>query len=134
MCNVYLQKNRVVNGVLFGLGVQWRYRSAPFSPWGLPWVLPGFVPRITCSTARGIAVSTETLRIAASLPWPAAPAWRDRRTLAWVLLLCIGQVALWGQGIGLNYQSPDIDSAEQFVWAFSMENGYWKHPPRRVAR
>ena len=22
-----------------------------------------------------------------------------------------------------------IDSAEQFVWAFSLENGYWKHPP-----
>ena len=74
-------------------------------------------------------MSTETLRIAASLPWPAAPVWRDRRTLAWVLLLCIGQVVLWGLGIGLNYQSPEIDSAEQFVWAFSMENGYWKHPP-----
>ena len=74
-------------------------------------------------------MSTRTLRIAAPSPWPAAPAWRDRRTLAWVALLCIGQVALWGLSIGLNYQSPEIDSAEQFVWAFSMENGYWKLPP-----
>ena len=61
--------------------------------------------------------------------WPTVPAWRDRRALAWVVLLCVGQVLLWGLGIGLNYQSPEIDSAEQFVWAFSMESGYWKHPP-----
>ncbi len=47
----------------------------------------------------------------------------------WVLLLCVGQVLLWGLVVGLNYSAPEIDSAEQFVWAFSMENGYWKHPP-----
>jgi 4-amino-4-deoxy-L-arabinose transferase-like glycosyltransferase len=46
-----------------------------------------------------------------------------------VLLLCIGQVLLWGIVCGLNYSSPEIDSAEQFVWAFSLETGYWKHPP-----
>ena len=39
------------------------------------------------------------------LPWPAVPAWRDRRALAWVLLFCVGQVMLWGLSIGLNYQS-----------------------------
>ena len=55
-----------------------------------------------------------------------APA-HDRRR--WVALLCIGQVLLWGLVVGLNYSAPEVDSAEQFVWAFSMENGYWKHPP-----
>ena len=60
---------------------------------------------------------------------------RPRRTLAtlpmgfWVLLLCAGQVLLWGSAFGLSYSAPEIDSAEQFVWAFSLENGYWKHPP-----
>ena len=46
-----------------------------------------------------------------------------------LLALCVGQVILWGFAFGLSYQAPEIDSAEQFVWAFSMENGYWKHPP-----
>ncbi|WP_413897045.1 glycosyltransferase family 39 protein [Rhodoferax sp.] len=44
-------------------------------------------------------------------------------------LLCIGQVLLWSLAFGLSYTAPEIDSAEQFVWAFSLENGYWKHPP-----
>ena len=59
----------------------------------------------------------------------AHPPWHDRRTLAAVALLCIGQVLLWGLGAGLAYNAPEIDSAEQFVWAFSMQAGYWKHPP-----
>lgn len=46
-----------------------------------------------------------------------------------VLLLCIGQVILWSVATGLAYHSPEIDSAEQLVWSFSMEGGYWKHPP-----
>ncbi|MEQ1686420.1 MAG: glycosyltransferase family 39 protein [Burkholderiaceae bacterium] len=57
-----------------------------------------------------------------------APAHGQRR-LGWVALLCIGQVLLWSLLVGLNYSAPEVDSAEQFVWAFSMENGYWKHPP-----
>ena len=57
------------------------------------------------------------------------PPWRDRRTLAIVALLCIGQVALWGLAAGLLYKAPEIDSAEQFVWAYSLQAGYWKHPP-----
>jgi 4-amino-4-deoxy-L-arabinose transferase-like glycosyltransferase len=48
---------------------------------------------------------------------------------AQVLLLAIGQVVLWGAAAALLYSAPEIDGAEQFVWAFSMENGYWKHPP-----
>ncbi|HWI10980.1 MAG TPA: glycosyltransferase family 39 protein [Burkholderiaceae bacterium] len=55
---------------------------------------------------------------------------RDQRRVGFaVALLCVGQVLLWSVMAGLNYTSPEIDSAEQFVWAFSMENGYWKHPP-----
>jgi 4-amino-4-deoxy-L-arabinose transferase-like glycosyltransferase len=50
-------------------------------------------------------------------------AWR------WVLLLCLAQTLLWGLGLGLTRRAPELDSAEQFVWAFSMESGYWKHPP-----
>ena len=53
----------------------------------------------------------------------------DRRVLGWVVALCVGQVLLWGLAFGLSYKAPEIDSAEQFVWAFSLENGYWKHPP-----
>ena len=63
------------------------------------------------------------------VPMHAIPPWRDRRTLAAVALLCIGQVLLWGLAAGLTYKAPEIDSAEQFVWAFSMQAGYWKHPP-----
>ena len=46
-----------------------------------------------------------------------------------VALFCCGQVMLWGLSFAMSYSAPEIDSAEQFVWAFSMENGYWKHPP-----
>ena len=60
---------------------------------------------------------------------PAIPPRHDRRTLALVALLCFGQVALWGLAAGLSYKAPEIDSAEQFVWAYSLQAGYWKHPP-----
>ncbi|MBC7717941.1 MAG: glycosyltransferase family 39 protein [Pseudorhodobacter sp.] len=50
-------------------------------------------------------------------------AWR------WIVLLCVAQTLLWGLGLGLSRSAPELDSAEQFVWAFSMESGYWKHPP-----
>ena len=58
---------------------------------------------------------------------PAIPPRHDRRTLALVALLCFGQVALWGLAAGLSYKAPEIDSAEQFVWAYSLQAGYWKH-------
>ncbi len=54
----------------------------------------------------------------------------DASRVGWlVLLLCLGQVLMWGVGAGLAYKAPELDSAEQFAWAFSLENGYWKHPP-----
>ena len=47
----------------------------------------------------------------------------------WVLLLCAAQVLLWSLAFGLTYSAPELDGAEQFVWSYSLENGYWKHPP-----
>ena len=58
-----------------------------------------------------------------------APANDPRPVGLIVLLLCVGQVLLWSVLGGLTYSAPEMDSAEQFVWAFSMESGYWKHPP-----
>lgn len=52
-----------------------------------------------------------------------------RRIGAWVIVLCLGQLLLWSGAFALGYRAPEMDSAEQFVWAFSLENGYWKHPP-----
>ncbi|MEP7057028.1 MAG: glycosyltransferase family 39 protein [Caldimonas sp.] len=54
---------------------------------------------------------------------------QDLPIVVLLVLLCLGQVMLWGFGFGLNYSAPEIDSAEQFVWAYSLESGYWKHPP-----
>ena len=70
---------------------------------------------LSTSVRRGAAVSLP-------LRWPLAAG-----TL--VALLCIAQVLLWGSAFALAYKAPEIDSAEQFVWAFSLQNGYWKHPP-----
>jgi 4-amino-4-deoxy-L-arabinose transferase-like glycosyltransferase len=62
--------------------------------------------------------------------FPVAPGATPSRPAGLVVLaLCIGQVLLWGCAFALTYKAPEIDSAEQFVWAFSLENGYWKHPP-----
>ena len=60
---------------------------------------------------------------------PALAPVHDQRRSGLVALLCVGQVLLWGLVVGLNYSAPEVDSAEQFVWAFSLETGYWKHPP-----
>lgn len=67
-------------------------------------------------------MSSTTVLAATPLPTP-RPVWHL------VLALCLGQVLLWGLAFGLNYTAPEIDSAEQFVWSFSIESGYWKHPP-----
>jgi len=69
-----------------------------------------------------------------SIAAPGAPAGLARRFSGrdagvLVLLLCVGQVLLWGTACWLSYSAPEVDSAEQFVWSFSLESGYWKHPP-----
>jgi hypothetical protein len=43
--------------------------------------------------------------------------------------LAVLQLLLWGGAALFFYRSVQLDSAEQFVWAVSLENGYWKHPP-----
>lgn len=44
-------------------------------------------------------------------------------------LLALWQLTIWGGAAAFLYRSLQLDSAEQFVWAVSLENGYWKHPP-----
>ena len=59
-----------------------------------------------------------------------APASPDRRRVAlWVALFCLAQVVVWSAAYALTYRAPEIDSAEQFVWSFALQGGYWKHPP-----
>lgn len=75
---------------------------------------------------------SQTLKINLALPSisPGAGPARSSRHYAFILLaLCCGQILLWSCALGLTYRAPEIDSAEQFAWAFSLENGYWKHPP-----
>src|SRR5580765_3391148 len=52
-----------------------------------------------------------------------------REDVSLMLVLCLGQIILWSTACWLTYSAPEMDSAEQFVWAFSLETGYWKHPP-----
>ena len=52
----------------------------------------------------------------------------------WLAVFCVLQVVLWSLAFGLTYSAPEMDSAEQFVWSFSVESGYWKHFARRGHR
>lgn len=49
----------------------------------------------------------------------------------WALALAValGAALLWGAGLALTRDAPALDSAEQLLWGYSMEAGYWKHPP-----
>lgn len=53
-----------------------------------------------------------------SIPLPAA-----------VLALGVAYVAWWAGGLSLTHLAPPLDSAEQLVWSWSLQGGYWKHPP-----
>ena len=48
---------------------------------------------------------------------------------AWVAVLAVLYVLAWGGGMAWSHRSPSLDNAEQLVWAYAMEAGYWKHPP-----
>ncbi|MBS0435047.1 MAG: glycosyltransferase family 39 protein [Proteobacteria bacterium] len=49
--------------------------------------------------------------------------WREASLLfGWTLLL-------WSVCGLATCRAPQLDSAEQFVWSISLQNGYWKHPP-----
>lgn len=53
---------------------------------------------------------------------------RDAGALA-ALALCLAHLALWGTAFALAFPMPRLDGAEQLVWAYSPQGGYWKHPP-----
>src|SRR2546423_2437102 len=55
----------------------------------------------------------------------------DRSTVCWTdaALFALAQALLWSFAFSFTYKAPALDGADQFVWAFSLENGYWKHPP-----
>ena len=52
----------------------------------------------------------------------------QRFTLCVVLLALLYAVA-WAAGMAHYHGAPPLDSAEQLVWSYVMEGGYWKHPP-----
>lgn len=45
------------------------------------------------------------------------------------LLLAGAHLLLWGGALALSRHAPALDSAEQLVWSYAMDWGYWKHPP-----
>lgn len=48
---------------------------------------------------------------------------------AWIAALAVLYTLAWGCGMAWSHRSPTLDNAEQLVWAYAMEAGYWKHPP-----
>jgi 4-amino-4-deoxy-L-arabinose transferase-like glycosyltransferase len=42
---------------------------------------------------------------------------------------CIGHLVLWGGAFAFAFGTPRLDGAEQLAWSYSLEWGYWKHPP-----
>lgn len=48
---------------------------------------------------------------------PAAAAW------------CLAHLALWGTAFAVAFEAPRLDGAEQLVWGYALQGGYWKHPP-----
>lgn len=52
----------------------------------------------------------------------ACSAWPAGLLFGWTLVL-------WTVCGVAAYRAPQLDSAEQFVWSISLQNGYWKHPP-----
>ncbi|MEO9101254.1 MAG: glycosyltransferase family 39 protein, partial [Burkholderiaceae bacterium] len=80
-------------------------------------------PVLSNAGASGAIASIASARHEAVRQMPAGREWRV------ALCLGVGFLLLWGVATALAYQAPDIDSAEQFVWAVSLEGGYYKHPP-----
>lgn len=52
-----------------------------------------------------------------------------RVTPALVMLLAAAYALAWGLGLAWSRHAPTLDSAEQLVWSYALEPGYWKHPP-----
>lgn len=48
---------------------------------------------------------------------------------ALVLAAAALYVLAWGGGLAWTHRAPPLDSAEQLVWSYALQGGYWKHPP-----
>jgi hypothetical protein len=44
-------------------------------------------------------------------------------------MLCLAHLLFWGTAFALAFEAPRLDGAEQLLWAYPIEAGYWKHPP-----
>jgi 4-amino-4-deoxy-L-arabinose transferase-like glycosyltransferase len=53
----------------------------------------------------------------------------SRRFIAIALALALVYAVAWAAGMASYHRAPPLDSAEQLVWSYAMEGGYWKHPP-----
>jgi 4-amino-4-deoxy-L-arabinose transferase-like glycosyltransferase len=70
-----------------------------------------------------------TTSAAIRMGWPAAPL-RAAPTFHWATpAFTASAIALWVLLAGLTSSGQFADNIEQFVWAQSLEPGYWKHPP-----
>jgi len=45
------------------------------------------------------------------------------------VLLAAAYAIVWALGMASYHLAPPLDSAEQLVWSYATEAGYWKHPP-----
>lgn len=57
------------------------------------------------------------------------PRERARGLIFIVAAFALAHVLLWGVGFSLAHSSPHVDGAEQLVWSYALQAGYWKHPP-----
>ena len=72
-------------------------------------------------------VASEFLPHQASVPIPKG---RVRlRVTAIAALVAAAYVLFWALGMASYHLAPPLDSAEQLVWSYALEGGYWKHPP-----
>jgi 4-amino-4-deoxy-L-arabinose transferase-like glycosyltransferase len=44
-------------------------------------------------------------------------------------LFCLAHLVFWGTALSIAFDTPRLDGAEQLLWAYPLEAGYWKHPP-----
>lgn len=59
----------------------------------------------------------------------AAASCRRLPIAAWAAAAAAAHVLLWGGALALSRRAPALDSAEQLVWSYALQAGYWKHPP-----
>ena len=53
----------------------------------------------------------------------------SRRFVLLAMAVALLYAVAWAAGMAHYHRAPPLDSAEQLVWSYAMEGGYWKHPP-----